>query len=83
MKYLRPEKVDTHMVNATGAGDTLVGATVAAMLEKQDKNGCKKHNSLGIDSGSLTYGMKAASLSIQCDEPVSTSLNKLGKAQSL
>ena len=36
-----------------------------------------KHSSLEIDSGSVTYGMKAASLSIQSDEPVAPSLDKL------
>ena len=74
MKYLRPEKVDTSMVNATGAGDTLVGATIVAMVKKQDE---VSDNSLVMDSGSVTYGMKAASLSIQSDEPVAPSLDKL------
>ena len=36
MKYLA-EKVDTSMVNATGAGDTLVGATIVAMVKNRMK----------------------------------------------
>jgi pseudouridylate synthase / pseudouridine kinase len=82
IKYLKPDVIDMDMVNATGAGDTLVGATVYYLLMQSISN----DSDIGtmVDTlttkdlcKSLNFGMKAAGLSIQCAAPISTKLDDL------
>ena len=57
--YLSPDDVAESMVNCTGAGDTLVGGTLHGL-------------SMGKDTyESVKIGMKAASMSIESEAPVS------------
>ncbi len=87
LNYLKPDVIDMEMVNATGAGDTLVGGTISSMMILASQNDYQDLNNLdtSIDTllskqdycNSVAFGMKAASLSIQSENPVSKELDNL------
>jgi sugar/nucleoside kinase (ribokinase family) len=66
MSYFEPGNVES-IKNCTGAGDTLVGATVWAMA----------HRNLSLDDAVRSVGMRAAERTLASEEPVCPTLSSM------